>query len=96
MTFESDCLVLLVVILLLCGDVERNPGPMTHYPCSICYLPVRRNQKALLCDLYELWCHCKCSGVNNEAYSFYQRTSYFTWIIHAVLLVVCYFMTVHF
>ena len=79
MLFESDCLVFLVVILLLCGGVERNPGPKMHYPCSICCLSVRWNQKALLCDLCNLWCHCKCSGITNKVYSYYQQTSHFTW-----------------
>ena len=38
--------------LLLCGDVEHNPGPKMR--SSICCLPIRRNQKALLCDFCEL------------------------------------------
>ena len=79
MSFESDCLVFLAVILLLCGDVEHNPGPKIHYPCSICCLSVHWNQKALLCDLCNFWCHCKCSGITNETYSHYQQTSHFTW-----------------
>jgi len=93
MKFESDCLILLVVILLLCGDVEHNPGPKTRYSYSICYLPVRCNQKALLCDFCELWCHCKCSGAKNEAYSFINELIILLGIVHAVLLVVCHFMT---
>ena len=81
--FESDCLifglVFLAVTLLLCGDMERNPGPKVRYPCSTCCLPVRRNQKALLCDLCELWCHCKCSSVDDETYWIYQCISSFMW-----------------
>ena len=47
----NNCLVFttlhyykLLVILLLYGDVEHNPGPKTHYPCSICCLSVFWNQ----------------------------------------------------
>ena len=45
----------------------------------VVYQFVGTRQKALLCDLYNLWCHCKCSGVTNEAYSYYQQTTHFTW-----------------
>ena len=41
-------------VLLLCGDVQSNPGPSTCYPCAMCYCPVRWNQEALLCDV------CSC------------------------------------
>lgn len=69
---------LMVSFLLLCGDIEYNPGP-TRYPCSICYQPVCRNQKALLCDLCESWTHCRCCGVDNEMYACYQRMEHFSW-----------------
>ncbi|KAH3847928.1 hypothetical protein DPMN_090264 [Dreissena polymorpha] len=36
-------LSLLTCILLLCGDIESNPGPVANaqvYPCGLCDLPV--------------------------------------------------------
>jgi len=65
-------------VLLLSNDISLNPGPV-RYPCGVCYKPVCRNQKALLCDICELWSHCKCSGIDDKAYSCYQRMGYFTW-----------------
>ena len=77
---------LLLFHLLVSGDVHPNlgptscnPRPRTRYPFSICYQTVHRNQKALLCDVCEFWCHCKCSGVTNEMYTYYQQVCDFTW-----------------
>ena len=67
------------VILLLSGDISINPGPQTRYPCSICNRPVRCNQKALLCDLCDLWSHCRCSGAGDQVYSHYQQVEHFSW-----------------
>ena len=52
MAASKEALLFCFLFVLLCGDVEENPGPGTRYPCSLCYQPVRWNQKALLCDLY--------------------------------------------
>ena len=49
-------------------DVQRNLGPI-KFPCSICFKPVRSNQKAMLCDCCNLWCHCKCSSVSMSEYA---------------------------
>ena len=65
--------------VLLCGDVEQNPGPGIRYPCSLCCRPVCRNQKALLCDLCQQWAHCKCCSVDNHAYAAFQTMECFSW-----------------
>ena len=68
----SPVAVIFVLRLLwLCGDIQINPGP-TKNPCSICSKPVRSNQKAVLCDNCNLWCHCKCSSVSASEYAVYQ------------------------
>ena len=41
--------IFLLVLLLSC-DVELNPGPV-RFPCSVCYKPVRVDQRALQCDV---------------------------------------------
>jgi len=33
-----------MLLLLLCGDIETNPGP-TRYPCKLCRKPVAKTQK---------------------------------------------------
>ena len=66
-------------VLLLYGDVQLNPGPSMHYPCAMCYCPVRWNQKALLCDACGLWSHCKCCRVSGLEYSRLQGLNDFSW-----------------
>lgn len=39
---------LLWVLLLVCGDIELNPGP--RYPCTVCSLGVGNTQQAVECD----------------------------------------------
>ena len=36
-------------LLLLCGDISTNPGPIRH-PCTVCDKSVNVNQRGLLCD----------------------------------------------
>jgi hypothetical protein len=35
--------------VLLSGDISVNPGPMQN-PCDACQKPVRKNQRAIICD----------------------------------------------
>ena len=57
----------MLVLLVLSGDVEANPGPMCH-PCTICSMCVRNNQQAILCSKCGLWTHPKCCGVSIPEY----------------------------
>ena len=54
-------------LLLLAGDVERNPGPV-RYPCTTCAKAVRTNQCGILCDGCEEWTHAKCCGIDVSEY----------------------------
>ena len=56
-------------LLLLSGQVELNPGPITpnqsstistNYPCGVCQKKVKDSHHALLCDKCELWFHTDC------------------------------------
>ena len=67
--------LLLTALLLLAGDV---PGPVTC-PCSVCWRPVKCNQRALQCDCCQLWVHCTCSGVSNQEYCYFQELEVFSW-----------------
>ena len=75
----NEALIFCFLFVLLCGDVEQNPGPGVRYPCSLCYQPVRWNQKALLCDLCQQWTHCKCCSIDNHTYATYQTMACFSW-----------------
>ena len=54
-------------LLLLCGDIDLNPGPQWKYPCGVCNKPVRSNQKGLQCDYCDRWFHSRCC-VNDYIY----------------------------
>ena len=54
-------------LLLLAGDVERNPGPVKH-PCGICSRPVKCNQKGIQCDCCYYWLHTKCLKMRDDEY----------------------------
>ena len=54
---------LLTISLLLCGDIEMNPGPPKK-SCGECGITLRKNLKKFLqCKVCELTFHVKCSGV---------------------------------
>ncbi len=66
----------LLLILLLSGDVERNPGPTTEtiinnsqFPCNICTDEVTWNEDALQCEGCDDWIHRKCMCMSLEEYS---------------------------
>ena len=61
--------LLLSLILLLCGDVHCNPGPINwKNPCASCNKPVRANQEGLFCEVCLYWNHRKCVGISAEDY----------------------------
>ena len=65
-------------LLLLCGDISTNPGPIRH-PCTVCSGSVRSNQCALQCDNCNVWSHARCVGVNDSFYRELQLQGDFCW-----------------
>ena len=55
----------MLVMLLLCGNIETNPGPNYKYPCGVFGKPVRCNQKGI-----ELWHHTCCIGISDPVYQY--------------------------
>ena len=53
--------------LLLSGDVHRNPGPATKYPCSVCTSNVTSRGLSYMWNRCSGWVHLKCSGLQNAA-----------------------------
>lgn len=59
----------LTILLLLSGNVERNPGPkQPKYPCSMCSRAVKNRDPAVSCDQCGLWVHNQCSGLSEHMY----------------------------
>lgn len=65
LTFVSGVFILLLV---LSGDVELNPGPNYRHPCGKCDAPVKRNQKGICCDDCSSWYHTSCIVMSDERY----------------------------
>ena len=53
--------------ILLLGDVQPNPGPITKYPCPVCARNVTSHGVSYLCNRCSGWIHSKCSGLQNAA-----------------------------
>ena len=70
----------LVLLLVLGGDIEINPGP-TKYPCKICNKPVAKSHRALQCDECDKWVHIKCGNVTPIEYETLGASSA-VWICH--------------
>ena len=62
------------------GDVHPNPGLSCRFPCSVCGVSVRSNQRVFLCDDCGLWCHCRCCGANRAQYNDFQLQVDFNWV----------------
>ena len=67
----SSCQLLLVILLLilLAGDIETNPGPRTpKYPCGECMkacTSYKGSQASILCDSCNSWFHTNCVGLSD-------------------------------
>ena len=72
-------------LLLLAGDVERNPGPV-KFPCTMCSKPVKRNQRAILCDTCYKWTHASCCGIGSDEYRQLSVCENIDWICQICLL----------
>ena len=47
----------------------KNP----KFPCRICTKNVHEKDKAVQCDLCELWIHIKCNNLNYLDYRYLQN-----------------------
>ena len=70
---------MLLLIILLGGDVQVNPGPI-KYPCGMCSRPVANNHRGLECDECESWVHIRCGDVTAKNYEMLLLQQSFTWI----------------
>ncbi|XP_072018627.1 uncharacterized protein [Amphiura filiformis] len=70
---------MLLLIILLGGDVQLNPGP-TKFPCGICDRPVAKSHRGLECDECGFWVHIRCGDVTAKQYEKFLKQDHFTWI----------------
>ena len=71
--------VMLLLIIILGGDIQLNPGPV-KYPCGVCDRPVARNHRGLECDDCQCWVHIRCGEVTTKEYENMLHQGNFTWI----------------
>ena len=71
--------LLLSSILLLCGDIRTNPGPLKH-PCGLCSKPVKRNQKGIECEDCFEWFHTNCIFMSTQSYQNFADNTKLVWM----------------
>ena len=62
-----------VLLLVLSGDIETNPGPAgrpaDYFPCGYCQLDVSWGcNGGVACDTCEVWYHISCHEINMSRY----------------------------
>ena len=61
----------LVLLILLAGDIESNPGPVRSTKkdmCNICSKTCTKKQRAIQCDSCDEWYHTSCLHMNTPIY----------------------------
>ena len=66
----------LLLILLLSGDIESNPGPrQVKFPCGVCEKAVKWKQRAIACENCSKWYHVECMQMSTNTYEVLANTS---------------------
>jgi hypothetical protein len=69
-----------IMLLLLCGDIETNPGPHPlSAVCLHCDKVGRKNQRRLKCDSCDTFYHVKCLRLTNTEIKLYTSTRWLCW-----------------
>ncbi|WAQ93543.1 hypothetical protein MAR_006014 [Mya arenaria] len=60
--------VLLLLLLVIAGDIEANPGPRNAsiFPCGHCELSVTWTQIGVCCDGCGVWHHKSCEAIDTK------------------------------
>ena len=59
-----------LLMLLLSGDVQLNPGPRHAdiFPCGFSQKPVTWSTPGICCGNWEVWFHCPCVDIGSQEY----------------------------
>ncbi|WAR06007.1 LORF2-like protein [Mya arenaria] len=79
----SRACTLLTCLLLLCGDIESNPGPANTpvYPCGLCEMPVTwEHHDGLCCDGCDIWHHRSCIELCSADYDLLAKHKSVQWL----------------
>ena len=68
---RSGCTNVSMLLLVLCGDVQANPGPVAN-PCMGCNQPVAKNHRHMECQNCHQKIHIKCGNVTPKDYSLFK------------------------
>ena len=58
-----------LLLFLLCGDVDPNPGPTSKTPCGQCFRTIAKNHRFVKCAKCDLSFHIKCAEVTPVMYN---------------------------
>ena len=71
------CTTIIFLLLMLCGDVETNPGPITASItadlCGTCHKVVKTGGKALGCEYCNTWFHTVCEKYSEVEYEMLKK-----------------------
>ena len=70
----SSLAAYLLILLLIAGDIEQNPGPNAEH-CLRCKQP-EDNIQALTCDTCRGWSHISCTGQRNKLNRLIKNSSF--------------------
>ena len=67
----------LVLLLVLSGDIECNPGPRNAsvFPCGYCDCPVNWSDQGVCCDECGVWHHKSCGDISSKEMEYLERSS---------------------
>ena len=70
-------MTMIYTLLILCGDIEVNPGPKDF--CPHCKMIVLAKHFAVLCDGCNSWYHIKCINMSEHKYHTLTKMTSFEW-----------------
>ena len=70
---RPGCTTIILMMLMMCGDVESNPGPITMDHCGTCRKVVKTGEKALGCEYCNTWFHTECEKYSDAEYDILKK-----------------------
>lgn len=66
--WEPASLTYLTLLLLLCGNISCNPGPVQMVFCGFCSREVVESDATVCCDSCDKWIHISCDSLSIDDY----------------------------